>query len=229
MCGRAYETYSDEELSFQYLNRRPLTLDGFAPTYNLTPEQRSPVVLVRDGERTVELFRWGLIPAWAKSIEAASRYSLINARAEGIAEKRSYAQAFRRRRCIVPLSGFYEWKRDGKVKRPFVIRRRDGKILSVAGVWESWKPADDSAPIHSFAIVTIAANDVLAGIHDRMPVILSDDDVSQWMNPDEQDPAQLQPLLKPCPSEWLETYEVSRAVNSPANNSPDVLIPLDAG
>ena len=104
MCGRAYETYTEEELAFQYLNRRPLRLEGFRPTYNLAPTQPSPVVVVRDGERTIELFQWGLVPSWAKSVAAAAKYSLINARAgEEIAEKRSYAQPFRQLRPGVDM------------------------------------------------------------------------------------------------------------------------------
>ena len=172
ICGRAYETYSEEELGFQYLNRRPLHLEGFQATYNLAPTQHSPIVLVRDGSPTIELFRWGLIPAWARSLEAAAQYSLINARSETITQKRSYAQAFERRRCVVPLSGFYEWKRDGSWKRPFAVYRTDSSIMSVAGVWECWQPDAQAAPVHSFSIVTTAANAVMAEIHDRMPVVL---------------------------------------------------------
>ena len=108
MCGRVYETYTEEKLSFQYLNRRPLRLDGFRKNYNMAPTHRSPVVLVRDSQPTIELFQWGLIPRWATSIEAAEKYSLINARGEDITEKRSYAQAYRQRRCIVPLRGSYD-------------------------------------------------------------------------------------------------------------------------
>ena len=118
MCGRAYETYTEEELAFQYLNHRPLHLEGFRANYNLAPTQQSPVVLVRNGEPTIELFRWGLVPSWAKSLEAAAKYSLINARGEEIADKRSYAQPFKRRRCVVPLSGFFEWKRGGGYGSP---------------------------------------------------------------------------------------------------------------
>ena len=118
MCGRPYETYTEEELAFQYLNRRPLRLDRFHQTYNLAPTQSSPVVLVRNGQQTIELCRWGLIPDSTTSLEAAARYSLINARGEDIAEKRSYAQAYRHRRCIVTLSGFYEWKSDGPGSSP---------------------------------------------------------------------------------------------------------------
>ena len=226
MCGRAYETYTEEELAIQYLNRRPLRLEGFGTTYNLAPTQRSPVVVVRDGDRNIDQFRWGLVPVWAKSVEAAAKYSLINARGEGIAEKRSYAEAFRRHRCVVPLSGFYEWKRGGKRKRPFAIHLRESPIMSVAGVWERWQPAGAPAPLHSFSIVTTTANSFMAEIHDRMPVILAEQDVECWLDPDVHQPERLLPLLRPCPPEWLSAYEVSTAVNSPTHNSPYVLRPL---
>ena len=225
MCGRAYETYTEEELAFQYLNRRPLRLDGFHQTYNLAPTQSSPVVLVRNGHRTIEVFRWGLIPDWATSLEAAARYSLINARGEEIAEKRSYAQAFRHRRCIVPLSGFYEWKRGGPQKRPFAVHRWDQGILSVAGIWEHWHP-EGQAPVQSFSIVTTRANSLMADIHDRMPVILDAPDLDLWLDPEVHEPERLQPLVRPCPPEWLTAYEVSTAVNAPRNNRPDILEPL---
>jgi putative SOS response-associated peptidase YedK len=226
MCGRAYETYTEEELSIQYLNRRPLHLEGFHPTYNLAPTQSSPVVLVRDGERTIELFRWGLVPGWARSLEAASKYSLINARSEGIVDTHSYAQPFRQRRCVVPLSGFFEWKRQRPRKRPFAIQRNDGALLSVAGVWERWQPAGQPEPLHTFSILTTRANTLMADIHERMPVILDERDLQLWLDPGVHEPERLSPLLKPCPSEWLSAYEVSTAVNAPTNNHPDVLQPI---
>ncbi len=226
MCGRAYETYTEEELAMQYVHRRPVHLDGFRSNYNLAPTQVSPVVLVRDGERTIELFRWGLVPSWAESPEAAAKYSMINARSEEIAEPRSYAQPFRQRRCVVPLSGFYEWKHGTPRKRPFAIQRRDRTMLSVAGVWERWQPAGHPEPLHTFSIVTTRANTFMATIHARMPVILDAQDLQLWLDPDVHDPERLRPLLEPCPSEWLSAYEISTAVNAPTNNRPDVLQPL---
>jgi len=223
MCGRAYETYTDEELAVQYLNGRPPDLDWMRRNFNMAPTQKSPVVVVRHGEPAVERFRWGLIPFWAKSIKAAANYSLINARGEEIMEKRSYAKAFQRRRCIVPLSGFYEWKKEDKSKRPFAIHLRDNSIMSVAGVWERWQRGDEAEAVHSFSIVTTRANTFMADIHDRMPVILDERDVEHWLDPEVQEPEQVLPLVRPCPPEWLTAYEVSTAVNSSMNNSPDVL------
>ena len=223
MCGRAYETYTEEELAFQYLNGQPPGLDWLRPNFNMAPTQNSPVVVVRDNEPVIERFRWGLVPYWAKSVKAAAKYSLINARGEEITEKRSYAKAFQRRRCVVPLSGFYEWKREGKSKRPFAIHLRDHPIMSVAGVWERWQPDGDAEPVHSFSILTTQANAFMADIHDRMPVILDGQDIEHWLDPEVQEPGHVLPLVRPCPAEWLTAYEVSTAVNSPKNNSPDVL------
>lgn len=228
MCGRAYETYSDADLACLDDHGEPPDLDWLAPNCNLAPTETSPVVLVRDDARVFEPFRWGLVPSWAKSVQAASRYALINARGEEIAAKRTYAEAFRRRRCVVPLSGFYEWKREGKTKRPFAIHLRDRPVMAVAGVWECWHPPGEVAPISSFAIVTTDANGFMADIHDRMPVILGDQDIAQWLDPEVQESDHVLPLVRPCPSEWLSAYEVSTLVNSSRNKSPDVMRPRTA-
>lgn len=229
MCGRAYETYTEEELYMRYLNekgrRNPL---GHRANYNLAPTQLSPVVLNREGSVAISMFRWGLIPAWAKDIKSASKYSLINARGEEILEKRSYKNAFIKRRCIVPLSGFIEWKRESeKVKRPFAIHLKEDPIMSVAGVWEHWESKDTGEIVDSFSIITTAANSFMEKIHNRMPVILSEKSESEWLDPENQEPARLLKLVRPCPSEWLSAYEISTAINSPRNNRPEVLEPQE--
>jgi putative SOS response-associated peptidase YedK len=225
VCGRAYETYTDEELAFLSSNGQPPSLEWFRRNFNLAPTQYSPVVVMRNGTRTFEAFRWGLVPGWAKTVQAASKYSLINARGEEIAEKRTYARLFQRRRCVVPLSGFYEWKREDKTKRPFAIHLQDRSVMCVAGVWDRWQPAGEPDPIHFFSIVTTKANGFMAKIHDRMPVILDTQDIEHWLDPEVQEPEHVLPLVRPCPSEWLAAYEVSTAVNSAQNNSPVVLQP----
>lgn len=225
MCGRAYHTYSAEELSIAYLNRRPLKLT-VAPNFNMAPTQDTPLVLVREDLRQIEPARWGLVPGWAKTLAEASKYSLFNARGEEIAEKRTYAKAFRERRCVVPLSGFYEWLTpESGPKRPHAIARKDGAIMSVAGVWSSWKASPEAEPIQSFSIVTTAANTFMAAIHDRMPVILDERDLDTWLDPEIQEPERIRPLVRPCPPEWLTAHEVSRDVNSVRNNRPDLVLP----
>ena len=229
MCGRAYATYSQDELFLNYLNRRAPRLDAaeeVRPRYNLAPTQSAQVVLVRDDQPAIASFRWGLVPFWAKDLASASKYSLINARSEEIAEKRSYKQAFHQRRCVVPLSGFFEWKKDGAgPKRPFAIHLKHDAIMSLAGVWERWT-SPDGQPVYSFSIVTTAANDFMRQLHDRMPVILAKPDIEGWLNPERQETDHLQTFLKPCPSDWLTAFEVSTQVNSPRFNAADALTPV---
>jgi len=228
MCGRAFEIYTAEELGSLDEHGESPNLDWLVQNYNLAPTETSPVIVVRDGARRIEPFRWGLIPSWANSVQAASRFALINARGEEITEKRTYAEPIERRRCVVPLSGFYEWRREGKTKRPFAIRLREQPIMPVAGVWECWQPAGELAPIHSFSIVTTAANGFMAVIHDRMPAILARWDIERWLDPEVQQPEHVLPLVQPCPSAWLLAQEVSPLVNSVRNKSPEVAQPLAA-
>jgi len=229
MCGRAYYTVTDEELSMRYLSRKPVRIPehvrGLRPNYNLSPSQLTPVILVREGERTVDLFRWGLVPFWAKDEKIG--YKMINARSETITEKPSFRAAFQRRRCIVPLSGFYEWQRQGDEKRPFAIYHPSEPVLSVAGIWETWTAkSPEDRTIHSFSILTTEANSFMSRVHDRMPVLLAQKDHEEWLDPGQTDSKELLRLLKPCPESWLERHEVSSAVNSPKNNREELLIPV---
>jgi putative SOS response-associated peptidase YedK len=231
MCGRAYETYTDDELRMRYVNERWKRNPSWGSqkvtrNYNLSPTQTAPVVLVRDAELSVEFMRWGLIPFWAKDVKSVVKFSLINARGEEIEEKRAYKQAFERRRCIVPLSGFFEWLRPQEgPKRPFAIHLKNEPIMSVAGVWEHWQSKDTGELIDSFSIITTSANDAMSGIHDRMPVILERKDEAAWLDPENHDVAALKKLLVPS-HQQLELFEVSTRVNSPRNNSPEVLEPV---
>lgn len=229
MCGRAYETYTEEELYVRYLNEKSKRnpLKPLKPNFNMSPTQTSPIVLVRDGKSTIELFRWGLVPFWAKDIKSAAKYSLINAKGEEIESKRSYAQAFKARRCIVPLSGFFEWKRPEEgPKIPYAIHLKSHEIMSVAGIWEHWESKDTSEQVNSFSIITISANKFMQKIHDRMPVILDPKDEKKWLDPDNEHIPGLKKLLKPCPASWLEAFEVLPLVNSPRNNRKEVLDPV---
>ena len=226
MCGRAYETYTEEELLLRYLGekRKRNPLGDFKPNFNMCPTQLSPIVLIRDGETTIERMRWGLVPFWAKDVKSAAKYSLINARSEEIMEKRSYKQAFEKRRCIVPLSGFFEWKRPEEgPKQPFAIRFKDQSIMSVAGVWEHWEDKEEGTEVNSFSILTTGPNALMKRIHNRMPVILSQKDEAKWLDPENHNTTSLQKLLKPCEAKLLEAYEVSSAVNSPKNNRAEIL------
>jgi putative SOS response-associated peptidase YedK len=224
MCGRAYETYTADELYFQYLNRRPLNLQPIRPNYNLCPTQDSLVLRKIDGERRFDTMHWQLIPRWEKTF--GTKLSTINAKSETVFESRMYRGLVVRQRCIVPLSGFFEWKKDGARKRPFKIFLQNNSIMSVAGIWDTWKPGTPEER-GSFTILTTEANSFMREIHDRMPVILDASgsaDLEEWLDPEIHEQDALQKLMKPCPSEWLAASEVSTLVNSPKNNSPEVLV-----
>ena len=226
MCGRAYETYTDEELYFRYRSSRS-TLKSRSSVYNLCPTMNSPVLRIVSEERQFDEMRWQLVPSFEPAF--TTRLSTINARSEGVFQSRLYRNLVIRQRCIVPLSGFFEWKKDGLRKRPFRIFLQADAIMSVAGIWATWRPgtADERS---SFSIMTTAANEFMSEIHDRMPVILGRSDEEGWLDPNIHDQEALNKLLKPCPSSWLAAVEVSTLVNSTRNNSPDVLKPfVEAG
>lgn len=224
MCGRAYETYTDEELAIRYLNRRsrkgsPI-LDR--PNYNLAPTQLSPIVRETPEGRTIEALRWGLVPAWEP--EFKTKLSTINAKSETVFTSKLYQSSVRKRRCIVPFSGFYEWRtREGEAKRPFAIRLKSQAIMSVAGIWSAWREGTPDEQL-SFSVLTMPANHFMSEVHNRMPVILRTPEAeAAWLDLAEGDEARIARLIQPVPEDALEKFEVSTLVNSPRNNSPEVL------
>jgi putative SOS response-associated peptidase YedK len=174
--------------------------------YNIPPTSELPIVRLMDGTREVSLARWGLLPRWTKDIKSAPM--LNNARAESISEKPSFRSAYKSRRCIIPASGFYEWQTEGATKQPFYFRSSEGKLLAFAGLWERWQE------IESCTIVTTDANEVMAPIHHRMPVILGVSDYEGWLDPNSGDVSH---MLAPCPSSELTCYPVSTYVNKVSN------------
>jgi putative SOS response-associated peptidase YedK len=217
------------------------------PDYNVSPRRNVLAVRARaddDGttERVLSRLRWGLVPSWAKELKIGDR--MINARAETVAEKPAYRRAFANKRCLIPADGFYEWKpgpesgggatgRANSRKQPYFIHRRDGEPLAVAGLWEVWKVPEDSPDdvkdvggddgwVRSCVIVTTSANELMAPIHDRMPVILPESAWEQWLDPDEHDVEALAKLLVPAPDALFEAYPVSTAVNNARNNGPEL-------
>lgn len=220
MCGRAYETYTEEELYFRYLNKKPLKSLALRPVYNLCPTQSSPVLRMVDGARQFDLMRWQLVPATEPAF--TTKLSTINARSETVFSSPLYGNLVRRQRCIIPLSGFYEWKRDGDRKRPFRIFLCDEPIMSVAGIWDTWG-VGTSEERQSFSILTTAPNNFMSEIHNRMPVILGRSDEDAWLDPENENKEKLRELLKPCPDSWLNAVEVSTLVNSPKNDTAEVL------
>ena len=221
MCGR-YALASDKttlSMTFPELNI-PANLPS---RYNIEPTQPVPVVANNQG-REVEAFHWGLIPFWAK--DSAIGNKLINARAETLNEKPSFKHAFRRRRCLLLADGFYEWYRvpDTKTKIPVRIHMVDCLPFAFAGLWESWRQADGES-LQSCTIITTEPNELMAKVHNRMPVILEPDDYNDWLDPRQRTPESLGPLLKPFDPEKMTAYPVSTMVNNPAMDSLDCIEP----
>lgn len=189
------------------------------PQYNCAPGQNLPVIS-NDSSDKLSRYHWGLIPFWAKDKKIG--YKMINARGETITEKASFKNAFKKRRCLVPADAFYEWKRleNSKEKIPYRIFLKDQPLFSLAGIWEVWKsPAGEH--IRSFSIVTISPNKLMAEIHDRMPVILSGENEKTWLESD--NPEELLALIRPYPAEEMDAYRISTLVNSPRNNTSEII------
>lgn len=221
MCGRFTLASSIEDIVAQF-GVTEASVDH-EPRYNVAPTQEV-LVLVENGERRLDKFRWGLVPHWSKGPD--TRYSMINARAETVAEKPSYRDPFAKRRCLVLADGFYEWKKTDNGKVPMYIRLKSGQPFGFAGLWDVWTPADGDERLKSCTIITTEPNELLKPIHDRMPAILPDDAVDDWLDLEGSEKDALLSLLKPYPGDDLEAYAVSRYVNSPANDSPKCIEPV---
>ncbi len=222
MCGRFTLTVNKEQLqqAFPGVDVGP----SVAPRYNIAPTQ--PVaVIANNAPSRLDYFVWGLIPSWAKDPTIGSR--MINARADTLAEKPSFRTAYRRRRCLIPASGFYEWKQDpgSKSKTPMYISLASGKPFAFAGLWDLWN-APDGSQVLSCTIITTEPNEMMASIHNRMPVILDPDVYSLWLDPNERRPDELDSLLRPYPAGEMAAYPVSRQVNSPQIDAPELILPL---
>ena len=222
MCGRFTLTTLARSLAEQFgLSGE---LPEFSPSYNVAPSREIAAVGAdSEGERKLRLLRWGLVPHWAKDPDIGSR--MINARAESVAEKPTFKAAFRRRRCMILADGFYEWRREGGSgpKQPYYIKMSDGSPYAFAGLWESWER--DGEKIRSCTIITTEANERLADIHHRMPVILAPEDYAAWLDA-ESGEEDLLSLLAPYPSERMEAYPVSTHVNRTANDDSGCVDPV---
>jgi putative SOS response-associated peptidase YedK len=193
------------------------------PRFNIAPTQNVPTIRLREGARQLELRRWGLIPSWADDPSIGNR--MINARADGVADKPSFQSAFKKNRCLVVADGFYEWKKEGKAKQPFFIRLKDDRPFAFAGLAEHWHREDQT--IDSCTVITTEPNELMANIHDRMPVILSPDDYNLWLDPEFQVKEKLLSLLKPYPADEMTAYPVSTLVNSPKNEKQECVEQVD--
>ncbi|MCA9539782.1 MAG: SOS response-associated peptidase [Myxococcales bacterium] len=219
MCGR-YQLAIDPKLlerSFGAQIEMP-----FGERYNIAPTQRAPAVRVEEGVRVFRSLRWGLVPGWAKDLSIGNK--MINARGETVAEKPSFRSAFRKRRCLVPSTGFYEWKRQGKAKQPHRIRLADAEFFAMAGLWEFWQ-SPEGAPIETFTIITCDPAGALGDLHNRMPVILDPARFDEWLDPRTPGEA-LQRLIAPRRAEELEIVPVSDRINSVYNDDPEAAQPI---
>ena len=204
---------------------------GPRANYNVAPTQDVFAIVEHEDQRHLDAFFWGLIPSWAKEAKIGSR--MINARAETLAEKNAYKSSFKKRRCIIPADGFYEWQKldDPKTapkskirKQPMFVRSGDGSPLAFAGLWSVWRgPDKDQDPLRSVTIITTTPNDTMAPIHDRMPVILGESDWATWLDRDNDDLDSLGRLLVPAPDDLLVTTPVSTQVNNVRNNGPELI------
>jgi len=214
MCGR-YANAKPGEIARRF--GVPVQLE-LTPRYNVAPAQPSPII---DQSGQLALLRWGLIPSWAKDPSVGNR--MINARAETVAQKPAFRRPLRAQRCLVPASGFFEWQRTASGKIPHYFHRRDDELFAFAGLYDAWRNPTSGDEILSYTILTTTPNELVAPVHDRMPVMLRREDEERWLNPDETEPALLLPLLVPYPATEMAAYPVARLMNSPANDAPQMI------
>lgn len=220
MCGRFTRTAEIPEIAVQFGVKE--VASDLGPSYNIAPTQ-DIAVIISEGEKRLVQVRWGLIPAWADDPKIGNR--LINARAETLVEKPSFKNAFRKRRCLIVADGFYEWQKSGTAKKPIYIRLKSGRPFGFAGLYETWT-SPDGEEVTTCTIITTEPNELMKPIHNRMPVIVPKDKEDIWLHPDSYE-EELVELLEPYPADLMEAYEVSRMVNSPGNNSPECIEPVE--
>ncbi len=221
MCGRASLTKNQKELEERFgakfysddINRyNPI------PNYNIAPMQYLPVI-TNDDTTHFNIYRWGLIPFWAKNQKMAGK--LINARAESLTEKKSFAGSLQSRRCLIPLDGFYEWKKNNNIKLPYRIIRNDKSVFSVAGLWDTWTDKNNQL-VTTFTIITVPANAIVKQLHTRMPAILFEDEEQIWID-SKISSKEAQSFLRPFPSDLMYAYPVSSKVNNVRNNTRELI------
>ena len=233
MCGRFAAATPPDELA-RYFAVHEVAEALLEPRYNVAPTDDVAVVVEREHTRRLDVFHWGFVPFWAKDPSVGNR--MINARAEGLTESNAFRRAFERRRCIVPADGFYEWRKvpGQRKKQPMYIRRKDGEPLALAALWEVWTPkeaagADPPDPLYSCTIITGEPNELVAPVHDRMPVILPPGAWERWLDRSDDDVDALRDLLRPAPAELLQMWAVGADVSTVGNDGPQLIEPLPEG
>lgn len=213
MCGRYSLTLTSKQL--EDIFKREFNNSNYNPIYNVPPSQYMPVI-ANNRKDIIQMFRWGLIPYWAKDISISNK--LINARAETISEKPSFKNSFKSKRCVIPSDGYFEWKKEDKLKQPYRIIRKDRNIILFAGIWDSWKDNNGNI-VNSFSIITREANKTLYHIHERMPVTIDLEQIEDWLFNDKIK----EKFLENSKDEIFDYYKVSNLVNSPTNNSSSII------
>jgi putative SOS response-associated peptidase YedK len=223
MCGRYIFTSSPEAMRqlFRYLEQ-----PNFPPRFNVAPTQPIAIVRLVEGQRHFVLVRWGFLPSWVKDPKTFAL--VINARGESVIDKPAFRAAMKRRRCLIPADGFYEWQKAGDRKRPFFIHAKSGAPLAFAGLWETWT-GPNGEELETAAIVTTRANRTLDAIHERMPVIVPPEAFELWLDCTNVDATTATALIRPAPDDLLEAYEISTTVNRTANDGLKLLEPVVAG
>ncbi|MGD9714048.1 MAG: SOS response-associated peptidase [Thermomicrobiales bacterium] len=223
MCGR-YVLNAPEDLSERF-QLRQVTI-SLPHSWNVAPSNELPVIVEnKEGEREARSMTWGLTPRWARE-GGKKTLAPINARAETLVEKPMFRNLIKNRRCLVPANGFYEWKNMGDHKQPYYVTVPNDPLFAFAGLYDAWKDENDEV-VASYTIVTTSANELMRSLHERMPVILHQDDEEEWLDRSVTDPAQLQRLLGPYPAEEMQVVPVSRKVNNVRNDGPDLVDPVD--
>ncbi|MDX1565087.1 MAG: SOS response-associated peptidase [Phycisphaeraceae bacterium] len=220
MCGRFSQTRSTEQLADRFVV--PAASFDWTPRYNLAPGQSVPTIIRAGDRRSWKRLQWGLVPPWAQDRSIGHR--LINARSETVDQKPSFRKALKKRRCLVPADGFYEWKKQaGRTKVPVYLTLKDGSPFAFAGLWETWSDPDHPQSLETFTICTTAPNERVRPIHDRMPAILRPEDEATWLDPGIESPDRLKSLLKPYPADAMVARRVDRYVNNPAHEGPECI------
>jgi len=222
MCGRFTQQRPASELA-EIFAAEPLA-DELGARFNVAPTDDAYVVVQREDRRAITAYRWGLVPHWAKDLKTGSK--MFNARAETLTTSPAFRDAFKRRRCLVPVDSFYEWKREGTIRQPYVVAQPDGRPLALAGLWAGWKDPETEVVRRTFTIITTTPNDALTDLHDRMPVMIPDGAWDRWLDPAPADPGELIGLLQPTDELALRVYAVNRDVNDVRRDGPELIAPL---
>ena len=218
MCGRFTIKFTIEQACREFKVKK--ILEKFIPSYNVAPSQKVPVIYNENGVITLDACKWGLIPHWAK--EANTGYRMINSRVETLAEKHTYDKELKEGRCLIPASGFFEWKKEKDSKVPMYIHLKKREMFALAGISSDWT-APDGTILKTCSIITTTPNSFMQAIHDRMPAILPKEMESEWINPKIHEKKEILNMVKTHPAKDMYAYSVSSMVNSPANNNPKVI------